>query len=171
MWSNYHKLICSSSFRDNWIGVLGQSCPTLSQFLSRKMFDDLVLLLLPLSSKETTTAIQPELTASEENALRYAAGYVVHAVQNKVKKRKDPMREAMLYGLSDMSQSDGICDSSETWLNTVDRGGLTHINHTTFKMFHAVEMELRQHLTIANVQDMDQKWEIFIYVKGRHINL
>ena len=65
----------------------------------------------------------------------------------------------MLYGLSDMSQSDGIYNLSETWLNAVDRGGLTHINHTAFKMFHAVEMELRHHLTIANVQDMDQKFK------------
>ena len=61
MWSNYHKLICSSSFRDNWIGVLGQSCPTLSQFLLRKMFNNLVLLLSPLFSKGTIIAAQPEL--------------------------------------------------------------------------------------------------------------
>ena len=103
MWSNYHKLVCSTAFSDHWIGVLGQSCPTLSQFLSRKMFNDLVLLFLPLYSNETTT-LQPELTAYEENALRYAAGYVVHAIKEKIKKGKDPMREAILYGLSDMIQ-------------------------------------------------------------------
>ena len=26
-------------------------------------------------------------------------------------------------------------------------------------MFHAIEMELRQHLTIANIQDMDQTFK------------
>ena len=123
------------------------------------MFDDLILLFLPLYSNETTSTLQPELTAYEKNALRYAAGYVVHAIKEKIKKGKDPMREAILYGLSDMIQSDDVCDLSKTWLNAIDRGGLIRINHTTFKMFHAIEMELRQHLTIANIQDMDQTFK------------
>ena len=103
MWSNYHKLICSSSFRDKWVAVLGQPCSTLSQYLSRRMLDQLVLLLFPLPSQEEgPTTLQPELTSAEENALRYAAGYVVCSIKEKQKKGKHPMREALLYGLSDV---------------------------------------------------------------------
>ena len=65
----------------------------------------------------------------------------------------------MLCGLADMSQPDGIKNSSETWLTTVDRGGLVHINHTTFKMFHAMEMELRQHFTHEKILDMDETFK------------
>ena len=68
------------------------------------------------------------------------------------------MRDAMLYGLSDMCLQDNVTDSSENWLNAVDRGGLVHINHKTFKMFHAIEMELRQRFMISKVEDMDEHY-------------
>ena len=159
MWSNYHKLICSSSFRDKWVAVLGQPCSTLSQYLSRRMLDQLVLLLFPLPSKEDgPTTLQPELTSAEENALRYAAGYVIHSIKNKVKKGKHPLREALLYGLSDMCLKDDVDNTSENWLNAVDRGGLVHVNHTAFKLFHAIEMELRQHFMISKVEEMDERY-------------
>ena len=133
MWSNYHKLICSSSFQDNWVAVLGQSCATLCQFLSRRMLDQLLLLLFPLPSKEIdATTFQPELSSAEENALRCAAGYVIHSIKEKLKREKIPMRDSMLYGLSDMCLQDNVIASSEIWLNAVDRGGLVHINHTAF---------------------------------------
>ena len=50
---------------------------------------------------------------------------------------------------------DNVTDSSENWLNAVDRGGLVHINHTTFKMFHVIEMKLQQHF-ISKVEDKDE---------------
>ena len=68
-------------------------------------------------------------------------------------------KQYYMYGLSDMSQSNCFCDLSETWLNAIDREGLIHVNRTTFKMFHAIEMESWQYLTIANIQDMDQKFK------------
>ena len=102
------------------------------------------------------TTFQPELFSVEENALRYAAGYVIHSIKEKLKREKIPMRDAMLYGLSDMCIQDNVIDSSENWLNAVDREGLVHINHTAFKMFHAMEMELRQHFMISKIEDMDE---------------
>ena len=88
------------------------------------MLDQLLLLLFPLPNKENdATTLQPELSSAEENALRYAAGYVLHSIKDKVKREKHPMRDAVLYGLSDMCLQDNVIDSSENWLNAVDRGG------------------------------------------------
>ena len=42
------------------------------------------------------TTFQPELSSAEENALRYAAGYVMHSIKEKLKREKIPMRDAML---------------------------------------------------------------------------
>ena len=76
--------------------------------------DQLVLLLFSLpSQEESPTTLQPELTSAEGNALRYAAGYVVRSIKEKQKKGKHPMREALLYGLSDMCLKDDA-DSIKT---------------------------------------------------------
>jgi len=31
-------------------------------------------------------------------------------------------------------------DRSENWINTIDRGGLKHINNNTYMVMHAIEM-------------------------------
>ena len=158
MWSSFHEWISSSSFRDMWVAVLGQSCSTLSQYLTRKIFDDLIKFIYPLPDENASGAVilQPELTSDEENALRYAAGYVINSLEVKFKKHH---HSEMQYGLTDMTKSDGIIDSSENWLDSVDRGGLTHVNHTAFRMFHAMEMELRQHFTVSKIHDMDDHFK------------
>ena len=71
---------------------------------------------------------------------------------------KKGKREALLYGLSDMCLKDDVDNMSENWLNAVDRGGLVHVNHTAFKLFHATEMELRQHFMISKVEEMDEHY-------------
>ena len=100
-----------------------------------------------------------EIDGHEENALRYAAGYVVRSVRDKLLKCRTTNRDAMLCGLSDMCLPDDVSHTSETWLNAVDRGGLVHINHTTFKLFYAIEMELRNHLTVSRVTDMNDEFK------------
>ena len=37
-------------------------------------------------------------------------------------------------------------DSSEDWLQSVDRGGLIHISQTAYRFFYNMEMEVRKHL-------------------------
>jgi hypothetical protein len=41
-------------------------------------------------------------------------------------------------------------DESEDWIMKVDRGGLIHVDDSTYKMFLAMEMEVRKHLTVKN---------------------
>ncbi len=38
-------------------------------------------------------------------------------------------------------------DDSHDWVELVNRGGLTRVNNTTFDMFLAIELELRQHVS------------------------
>ena len=83
-----------------------------------------------------------EIDGHEENALRYAAGYVVQSVRDQLLKCRTTNRDAMLCGLSDMCLPDDVSHTSERWLNVVDRGGLVHINHTTFKLFMPLKWNL-----------------------------
>ena len=77
-----------------------------------------------------------EIDGHEE---RYAAGYVV---RDKLLKCRTTNRDAILCGLSDMCLPDDVSHTSERWLNAVDRGGLVHINHTTFKLFMPLKWNL-----------------------------
>ena len=156
MWAKYHALICSSKFKADWTIILGHRCAILFQFLSRQMLDQLLLHRYPLP-QSSSPGFPLELTSEEEKALRYAAGYIAVSIKKQLitSKQSHPMHTALLYGLDNMCIEDSVEDSSEDWLNFIDRGGLVHVNHTAFKFFLAMENELRQHLTTSKIEDMN----------------
>ena len=90
-----------------------------------------------------------ELTAVEEDAIYYAAGYVVRKLLKKFE-RKDSSKaqcfvEALLNMLGDDPSSNSECTSSyaeyvSVWIQCTDCGGLMHISLDTFRCFKFIEL-------------------------------
>ena len=109
--------------------------------------DSLIHQRFPLPAKNDTGQAESELSYTEENALRYASGYVVRSVFEDIQKRNHDSQSALLEVLIEICQSEHATrDSSEEWLQSVDRGGLIHISQTAYRFFYDMEMEVRKHL-------------------------
>ena len=49
--------------------------------------------------------------------------------------------------------------TANSWIQAVDRGGLTQVNEMTFKVFLAMEKELRKHLGKPGSFDLEQLYK------------
>lgn len=101
----------------------------------------------PVSQSLCSTQQQPSITTQEMNTLRYAAGYIPRALQKKLKKSAHPLKDELQLCLLDLlNDGEEVEGTAEERLNLVDRGGLKHINESTFQAVLAMELELRRHL-------------------------
>ena len=92
---------------------------------------------------------QAVMGSEEENAVRYASGYVAMKLRKEYLKQ-DTMKAATFVDcLSHMAvvreESNFYLYTSE-WIKTVDRGGLFHLNDSSFHFFRAVELVTQKHL-------------------------
>ena len=83
----------------------------------------------------------------EENAIYYAAGYVLRKVMKKYREKHDDMGDALvttLHGMIGESASSIECSASyldyvKVWIKQNDRGGLIHVSNDTLRFFCATE--------------------------------
>ena len=160
LWSSYHTFITSTQFTQHWADFLRHavnetSCAILQQFVTQRMMNTLIIEAFPLPSACPTGGME-ELSSIEENALRYASGYVLRSSKSKITTMNHPMLEALLYGISEMSEEDHVEDNSTDWLDKINRGGLIFVSHNTYRFFYYVEMELRKHFNHQNTTCMTE---------------
>ena len=84
------------------------------------------------------------MSHEEENVLRYVAGYIIHKVKVQLESSKNPHKDDMIVCLIDMSGYEMNEGGTEDWINSIDRGGLWHINDQTYSLFYAIE-EVRKY--------------------------
>ena len=103
------------------------------QHLTMLMFREIIRQQFPLEKETSTNKNLPPPSGEEENALRYAAGYVCQNMWKKLEGSSYLLKEEHILStidlLDDNDDKEGSC---ETWLNSIDRGGLRHISDTTF---------------------------------------
>ena len=90
------------------------------------------------------------MSVLEGNALRYAAGHVVHHVFKGVKKSSHELKGDITDCLVQLvlgKQEDCEQGTAEEWTNLLDRGGLWHVRKTTFQVFYALEEGVRRFLS------------------------
>ena len=118
--------------------------PMIWQCLIDKLFLQSLLEHGP-TSQLTTGATTAEITLSlvEQNAVRYAAGFVVRKLLKKHHRNESPaanacgscLKEMTAEDNPDCSQTGSFNDYRRIWISMTDRGGLTHVNNLTFSIF------------------------------------
>ena len=157
LWINYHKTTSSSEFASQWkdfsreIGVT--MTPLFYQHITDEVFNFLLKDEFGLSKPTTVEDEQiPRLTYEEENAVYYVGGYILRAL------KKDPINVKILSivdKLINPDKSDHASSTSQDWLKTIDRGGLTEITNEAFQCFYSMEIVVRKHFRVGNTRDMN----------------
>ena len=170
MWGLYHSIRTSASFIGLWV-KLQQSAgmdplPTFYQHVTDQIFHDLVQQHFPVQLTESTEEAN-WLGHQEANAIRYVAGYVCRSLRKKITSSSSPLKQELLLALwelledemaqdSDDDEPPNSLPSSSDWINSVDRGGLIHVNEEAHTMFSAIEEVVRAHLRVKNVRKISE---------------
>ena len=101
--------------------------------------------LVPTEAESTR-----QLSQIEENAIYYAAGYVVYKLINKHRQSTEERAVKIVGALLSMVGQDAVGDIPQdtssyldyvkTWTCTNDRGDLRHVSDDTYRCFVAIEM-------------------------------
>jgi len=89
-----------------------------------------------------------EFSAIEENAIYYAAGYVIRKILYRHVKKDDAKSKSIVTALismlgnhyDNMEEQSSYMDYVTTWTKIADRGGLKHVTLDTFRFFSSVEI-------------------------------
>ena len=156
MWTSYHKLRTSVYFRMRrktfFSNYHSEKTSEIHPVLYQRLTDILYKKMLGRKMVQNRTASEADcdpLTITEENALRYAAGYVCRHVKKKIKRSAHPQELKKLLSCLDKMREYGkeaITDDSSRWTCIIDRGGLWHINDNLYRVFYAMEEEVRMYL-------------------------
>ena len=131
---------------------VGLELPPLNPFhqqaVNRHLFQQLLTLhatsRYPIVIAQTPSV---KVTAEEENAIRYASGYLAMKALKKYKKTKGcnsvHFVECLLHMASSGEESSFI-EYTRDWIKKVDRGGLFHVNDNTFNFFKSVETKTQE---------------------------
>ena len=143
-----------SSFATSSVGE--PISPVLSQHLTSIMFKEMIKQQFPLKTSASANDDLPPLSVAEQNALRYAAGYVCRNIRKKVERSSSPLKEELVLSIMDLldNDDDATEENFEDWLNLVDRGGLWRVNDTMYMVFQSMEEVARAHLRRSNMRGL-----------------
>ena len=147
LWKGFFRLRCSQDFIKQWTDFLvvvdEPVKPVLFQHLTDLVFQ--VLLHDHFRVSYIDQEVSSELTENESSALRYVAGYVCRHLCKKIERENHNLKEEMILCLLEMTKDKTVKDqgTSEEWTDLIDRGGLCHVEETTFQFFLSLEYQVR----------------------------
>lgn len=110
------------------------------------------------SVKVVEKEAEVSLDYEEKNALRYTTGYVIRSLKRKLQQSANPMKKELILSLTtiteDDAESDGVCRLDVDWIDSLDRGGLTHVNNMAYMLFTAMELALHQYLSTRRASEV-----------------
>lgn len=181
MWSKYYQVRTSETFRAKWhefleTSIRSRSTPLFWQYVSNEVFRALVKEAFKPSHSDQMAA--EEITYQEANALRYTAGYICRSMKRKLAVANHPLKEELILAIDSMCKDDGSSEDSEPttsqhWIASIDRGGLCHVKDVTYMVFLAMEENLRHHLKVSNVREMNSDFRdkvVMELVKNDDVN-
>ena len=95
------------------------------------LFKEQVKQQYPFSESAIQSRSLPPLAYQEHIAIRYAAGYVVRHLRQRLERGSYPLKEELVLCLADMwedNEDDSLPDCSTDWTMEISRGGLKVIN-------------------------------------------
>ena len=75
-------------------------------------------------------------------------------LKKKIRQSAHPLKEELLFCLSELAESHEESDESATWINAIDRGRLVHIDDHQYHLFVAMELALRKHLSSKQASEL-----------------
>ena len=157
LWKDYYQLQVSTSFKNKWALYLETlnlpAEPIFFQSCTQILFDNILKLKVPVPLRSNdSSASDTSFSFEEENAICYVGGYVVATL------KKHEVDDEILHGLDHLIErdSDKVKADSATWLQEINRGGLTEITQEAQQLFMAIEASTRRHLTLKNAHKMDE---------------
>ncbi len=159
MWTLYHGVRTSKDYQVVWASLASSSCsevpPLLSQFVGDRMFKEIIKRHYPIDVSSKVVSPQT-LTVEETYGLRYAAGYIVRSIKNKMKKSTHPLKKDILLCTFDLlDEGTENKHESQDWVHMIDRGGLTRVNNSTFELFVSMEQHFRKHVCTFEAPDFE----------------
>ena len=128
--------------------------PIFFQFVTEKIMESLIKGAFSISDSTHSIRDQVEtpLNYEERNALRYTAGSVLHSLSIKVKRKagSDEKSKELFCHISKIidEQNDNKDDDFDSWdwVDSIDRGGLTHVSDLMYSLFERLEIMLRKYI-------------------------
>ena len=160
LWQKFHSLRSSVDFSDKWKSFLTKGdlepYPMLYQHVTQELFETIVGKKLEIRETARTDSTV-NLTAEEENVVRYIGGYVIRMLKKAHHQDKEIMDILDMLTISS-TQSSSHDQDSQRWIKALDRGGLIYISDEAFHCFCAIEVGIRRHLNMTNIEDMDDSF-------------
>ena len=105
----------------------------------------------PSSSSAEAPTPREQLSNVEENAIRYAAGYVIRKLETKYSKQKTESSRECTQALKEMAgqlhtHRSLTAHPSGSWMHLVDGGGLYHVEDMVYNLFLVLELLADQEL-------------------------
>ena len=175
------------------------SDPLLSQCVNRRVFESLLQLHIQhliTSSGSNASRMEekemehqqeplkrPVLSVDEENALRFACGFIPFKLIGKHAKKKDAKSQCIvrcLKALSQKSDSELLVEEAEDYecyttvlLQKINKGGLFQVNDAAYNLFRSVEEVVRTRLprrvmggdevdvvsSVCDNEEVNRQWE------------
>ncbi len=124
------------------------------QSVSRIVFNHFLVEFFAANSDSNATPAKATLLAEEDNAVRYASGYVSMKLSKKFEKQSGNKAAQFVQCLNNMAMvgnDSSFYEYTKEWVESVDRGGLFLVNDSTFEFFKAVKVKVQlllpQHLS------------------------
>ena len=166
LWREFHAMR-QARLKDVWKKFVTHSAaatggldddPLLMQYVFEKLFDKVITSTFTVVTSETP---EEPISANEENALRYAAGYVPRSLIAKLQSSgqqhswSSSEQQAVLSCLHAMRASNDDDDESydsfisytRKWTKAINRGGLFLIKDEVYLLFFEMEKKMRKELS------------------------
>lgn len=125
--------------------------PFQMQAVNRHLFQEVLIHYSSLSTVNAQPIPPPTprtlLTIKDENAIRYAGGYVAMKLLNKMKAANVSKFIECLSHMASSGEESSFNDYTLDWMTRIDQGGLMHINDTAFCFYRAIELKTHEHLS------------------------
>ena len=149
IWRAFYTLRTLKFYVAKWVQFLRSStsmspCPIFYQYVSDSAFKALIKVRFVVDESPATVCTQG-FSYEEENALRYASGYIPRALRRKLERSSHHLKVELILCLLDLTEDqEELSDRSEDWTSLIDRGGLKHVNDDTYRVMLAIETCVRK---------------------------
>ena len=124
--------------------------PLVMQSVNQHIFDTLLVEHFQAQERpSSSTEVCTQLTAEEENILRYASGFIPFKLLNRYLKQSTEKASQFVECLSNMAvggNETSFHHYTTEWIRKVNCGGLFCINDDAYKLFYKIEQEVRTRL-------------------------